>query len=175
MLVLDFRTLTLPDVNEWIAQIRIAVVAALPALGEALVEHCDRCFETSTDPWGNPWPAFSPNTRRGREPGAKLLVDRAFLRRSLHWAVEPGPDGDAVVRVRVGGPAASYAGVHQWGGEHTPARAYLPLVGDPGNPTVQLPPDLEEELHALLQAAVDRKVAELNAQRSAAPATGTGG
>lgn len=159
-------------------RIRLDVVAALPALGEALVEHADRCFETSTDPWGNPWAPFSPNTRRGREPDAKLLVDRGYLRRSLHWYIEAGPNGEAVVRVAVGGPAAEYASVHQWGGEHTPARPYLPLVGDPGNPTVQLPPELDEELHGLLQAAVDRSVERQNAQRSqsqATPATGTGG
>lgn len=175
MLTLDVTTLSVPDVAGWMERIRLDVVAALPALGEALVEHCDRCFETSTDPWGNPWPPFSPNTRRGRDPTAKLLVDRGYLRRSLHYYLDVDSNGDAVVRVAVGGPAAEYAPVHQWGGEHTPARAYLPLVGDPGSPTVQLPPELEEELHSLLQAAVDRSVERLNAQRASAPATGTGG
>lgn len=199
MLTIDVSVLSMPDVAEWQEQLRISALAALPAIGEALVEHCDRCFELGVDPWGAPWqpladstleklarkaagPTRVRSTRNGQTrtrtrqwtrarseralgavAGKKILIDRGFLRRSLHWYIEAGDNGTAIVRVSVGGPAAAYARVHQWGFEATPARPYLPLVGDPENPTVQLPPALEDEIFGLLQAQVDRTIERLNA------------
>ena len=62
MFTIDFETLSVPDVEEWRAELQRAAVAALPAVGEVLLEQAISCFDTSTDPWGNAWPPFSPNT-----------------------------------------------------------------------------------------------------------------
>lgn len=170
MFTVEIERLAVPPVDEWQDGIRAAINAAMPAVGEALVEHAVSCIDGSHDPNGTPYPPFAPSTARGHEPDAKLLVDRGFLRQSIHWAIEASPEGVFVtVRVSAGGSAASYAYVHQWGSGRVPQRRFLPLVGDPESPTVALPPDLEAEIVATLQQAIDQWIARANAEGSVPP------
>lgn len=206
MFNVDFAVLSVPNVEEWQAGIRQALAAALPAVGEAIVEHVDSCFENGVDPWGTAWAPLADSTleklarkaagptrirapvgplRQGQRRtrirqwtrarsdrasravfGKKILIDRGFLRMSIHWSIE-GVGGDAVVRVAVGGPAAEYAFVHQWGTVNgdVPARPYLPIVGPAEAPVVQLPPALEAEIYGILQLAIDQWVERQNAAR----------
>lgn len=110
---------------------------------------------------------------------AKPLIDTGTLRASIHSYIEPGPNGDAIVKVAVGGPSAAYAAVHQWGSEDgtIPARPFLPLRGTPSDPTVVLSAEVTDEIVAMLQQAVDRFVqyANTSSAPAALPATGTGG
>lgn len=170
MFTVDIELLAVPDVDEWQEGLRAAINAALPAVGEALVEHALSCIDDSHDPDGTPYQPFSPNTARGRDPEAHLLIDRGFLRGSIHWAIDPSPDGQfVIVRVSAGGAAASYAYVHQWGTATVPQRRFFPLAGDPESPLVALPPDLEAEVVATLQQAIDQWVERENAAQSVPP------
>jgi phage gpG-like protein len=106
--------------------------------------------------------------------GAKILILHGILRMSLHGEVLAGPNGSGIARVTAGGPAAAYAGVHQWGSKDgkTPARPYLALRGNPEDPTVDLPEAVHAEVVATIQDAIDQFVARMNAQRASAAAAG---
>lgn len=99
--------------------------------------------------------------------GGKILIVTSVLRGSLHGEVIAGPNGEGVARCVAGGPAAAYAGVHQWGNKDgtIPARPFLALRGDPNAPTVELPQAVHDEVNATVQDAIDQFVARQNAQR----------
>lgn len=56
------------DVSEWEAALLGGVEDAMPGIESALLEAADRCFETSTDPWGKKWRDLADSTllARGR-------------------------------------------------------------------------------------------------------------
>lgn len=148
-----------PDLSAWETGLQTALLSALAPVGEVLRESADSCFETQADPWGNPW----PSTARSRAGTGRILIDRVFLRASIHVEIE---EATLTVRVAAGGAAAAYAHVHQWGSEtnRIAARAYLALRGDPSSPVVDLPPALLAEVVATIQDALDRFVAQQNAR-----------
>lgn len=107
---------------------------------------------------------------QARAQGAKLLVDKGMLRGSITSELR---DGGRRVVVFVGGAAAAYAGVHQWGNPDNevfgrargpvPARPFLPLRGPADAPVADPPPELLDELRGTIRDAVKLALQRANA------------
>lgn len=158
MFTVDLTTLAVPDVDQWQAQLTAEILASLPAVGEVLRESADSTFQNQADPWGNAW----AETVRSAAGEGRILIDTGILRGSLHVELDTAT---MTVRVAAGGAAAAYAGVHQWGGRYIAARPFLALRGDANAPYVDLPADVQAEVVATVQDAIDRFVAQANASR----------
>lgn len=143
-----------PDVSAWADAITAGIEAWAPAAAEALREAADSCFEREVDPWGAAWAPLAQvtiNERNRLGQAGKILQRSGVLRRSLAGYPVTPTSGVTRARVAPGGPSAVYAAVHQFGGEHTPARPYLPIR--PGG-IVELPRELHEELVAMALASI---------------------
>lgn len=113
------------------AQDRIKAMAARardmrPIMAEgaaAIVTLIDDSFRQQRAPDGTPWEPLQPETlrrRRGGPAGAKILIDTGRLRAS-NFAVS------APKSIKFG-TNTRYAAPHQLGGEHLPARPFLPVA-----------------------------------------------
>jgi phage virion morphogenesis protein len=147
------------------------------AIGGALVTDIDRCFMESRDPWGVPWVALSETTKSRRRKGAKkgatevyaILVDTGILQNAQHQNKEGVRFDSTRLNVNVG-VNLEYAATHQFGRADNkmfnnakghpapiPARPFLPLRGDT---TLDLPPEVEEEIKGYIEKFIDDKLAE---------------
>jgi phage gpG-like protein len=87
----------------------------LDSIGHALREEASLSFTDSRDPYGKPW---KPLKRRKGQP----LLDTGLLRNSLAYRVN-----GLVLEL---GTNVDYAGPHQYGTKHIPARPFFPRLED---------------------------------------------
>ncbi len=92
----------------------------LRVIGADLVELIDSNFDKSTAPDGTLWAPLKAPRRHQRDTGPpKPLIDTGRLRRSITYQA-----GRRHVDV---GTNVVYAGTHQWGTVHVPARPFVPI------------------------------------------------
>lgn len=89
---------------------------ALQDIGQAVASRATLAFRT-TGLRPSPWAPRKPSRR---DDGHPLLIRSSTLFRSIGWELE----GDDAVVV---GSSQEYAGYHQSGTRHMPARPFLPL------------------------------------------------
>lgn len=93
----------------------------MPRLGEALLASTQDRFNTETAPDGTPWQVLQPRTiKRKRHNPARILTERGFLHRSIHYQIL-SPSSVVV------GTNLVYGATHQYGRGGIPARPFLGL------------------------------------------------
>lgn len=93
----------------------------LAIVAEDIKTLTDDSFQESRSPDGKRWKPLAPATIRQRRQGSsKPLIDTGTLRASISARA-----GKRTVRF---GTNVPYAPVHQFGGEHIPARPFLPVT-----------------------------------------------
>lgn len=92
----------------------------LRVAAEDLKTLVDDSFYGSRSPGGRQWEPLDPSTV-AKKGSSKPLIDTGALRNSITTRARR----DAVLL----GTNLPYAPVHQYGGEHIPARPYLPITG----------------------------------------------
>lgn len=114
---LDEATRSLEGVEERLSNMR----PVLRVVAEDLKAVTDDSFRESRSPSGTPWKPLSPATIKKRRQGSsKPLVDTGNLRNSISARASR-----KAIRFGTNTP---YAPPHQFGGEHIPARPYLPVT-----------------------------------------------
>ncbi len=90
--------------------------AAFKNIGEYLVQRTEERFDKEIGPGGVPWVELQPETR-ARKRHSKILTETGRLRGSFNYQVS----ADELLF----GTNVIYAAIHQFGGEHMPARPFL--------------------------------------------------
>lgn len=121
---------------------------ALRPAAEDLKTLIDDSFRESRSPDGTPWAPLKPATiKRRRQGSSKPLVDTGTLRNSISVRA-----GKKTLRV---GTNVPYAGTHQFGGEHIPARPFLPISGGTGGHSLMTGGPAGAEIEAIRRAIIE--------------------
>lgn len=115
------------------------------AAGEAIREHVEQRFQTSTAPDGSPWAELDPDYAERRKP-AKILIQDRTLANSIKTQADP--------RGIAFGHSVIYGDTHQYGDpdRNIPARPFMPVLPDgsmadgDGTPGGELADEIEETL-----------------------------
>lgn len=138
-------------IDAW-AEAFAAPDGALRAIGEVLLEDIEQRFQAETDPWGKAWAPLSDVTIALREKagklGKKLQVDRLLANSKAYRVV------DKTVTVFLGGPAAAYARVHQFGNPRNKffGKGRAPIPARPMMPVKKRGPAIPAALMAEIKA-----------------------
>jgi phage gpG-like protein len=101
---------------------------AWPAVGLYLQSQAQLNFAGGHSPEGAAWATLRHPSRRRGGPSAKPLRDTGILMGSM-TSNGPGHVDQRTPSSLTWGTNVSYAGYHQWGTRHIPARPFLGLTG----------------------------------------------
>ena len=117
---------------------------ALKVIGNVVKNHTTDAF---THPEYRPSP-WAPRKPSKRDDGHKLLIKSGDLQQNFR-SVVTGPDTVVV------GTKVEYAGYHQFGTKHMPARPFFP-IDEHGQLTPTVQRDIKDNVEAIYKKEIDK-------------------
>lgn len=116
--------------------------AALPVIGEGLVEKTKQSFDNQADPYREKWAPLAARTL-SRRAGGTILEDTGALKNSIYWRILGG-DAVSVFANQM------YGAFHHYGTKRMPRRAFFPWKDSGQGPA--LPESWTREIRGSLEA-----------------------